>query len=52
MAFPAVMYFSSLSYTRHDFRKQIIAHKVWLFNFLYNFCLKNFWFSELHDVLL
>jgi hypothetical protein len=39
----AVQYFSTLSDTRHDFRKKVIDHKM-CFLFLYNFCLKHFSF--------
>jgi hypothetical protein len=41
----ALLYFSTLSHKRHDFRKKGIKHKM-CFNFLYNFCLKHFSFYE------
>jgi hypothetical protein len=38
----ALPYFSTLSHKRHDFRKNVIEHKMCVF--LYNVCLKHFSF--------
>ena len=37
-----VLYFSTLSHKRYDFREKKIAveRKMWVFGFLYNFCMK------------
>ena len=43
---PAPLYniFCALSHKRHDFRENIIEHKMCVFYFLYNFCLRHFSF--------
>jgi len=47
VGYPTVQYFPTLSYKQHDFRKKknFTEYKM-CFNFLYNFCLKNFSISE------
>ena len=45
---PALQYFSTPYHKRHDFlkKKKVTEHKMCVFYFLYNFCLKHFSFWE------
>jgi hypothetical protein len=42
----ALLYFSTLSHKRQNFPKKVIEYKNVCFDFLYNFCLKHFYFKE------
>ena len=42
----ALPQFSTLSHKQHDFRENVMEHKMWCFEFLYKFCLKHLLFLE------